>query len=91
MNKNQIVPIALSLWLTIVAVFMLLLQQFDLEIFFVLTLLGTLVIAELIKDQYIQPLYRRYLNYLIGVGIILFGVIVVQKVFEVLGLEFVFQ
>ena len=91
MNKNQIVPIALSLWLTIVAVFMLLLQQFDLEIFFVLTLIGIIVIAELIKDQYIQPVYRRYLNYLIGAGIIVFGAIVIQKVFQILGLEIVFQ
>jgi type IV secretory pathway TrbL component len=91
MNKNQIAPIALSLWLTIVAVFMLLLQQFDLEIFFVLTLISILVIAELLKDQYIQPVYRRYMNYLIGAGIIVFGAIVVQKVFEVLGLEIVFQ
>jgi hypothetical protein len=91
MNKNQIVPIALSVWLTIVAVFMLLLHQFDLEIFFVLMLIGILIIAELIKDQYIQPMYQRCLNYLIGAGIIVFGAIVVQKVFEVLGLEIVFQ
>jgi type IV secretory pathway TrbL component len=91
MKKTQIAPIVLSIWLTIVAAFMLLFQQFKFEIFFVLTLLSILVIAELIKDQYIKPVYQRYLNYLISAGIIIFGAIVVQKVLEILGLEIVFQ
>jgi hypothetical protein len=64
---------------------MLLLQRFDLEIFFALTLIGILVIAELIKQQYVQPAYLRYLNYLIGAGIVIFGIIVVQKVVEILA------
>jgi len=85
MNRKQVAPIALVIWLTIVAVFMLLLQRFDLEIFFVLTLIGILVIAELIKYQYAQPGYLRYLNYLIGAGIVIFGIIVVQKVMEILA------
>ena len=85
MNRKQIAAITLVLWLTIVIVFMLLLQRFDLEIFFVLMLIGILVIAELIKQQYVQPAYLRYLNYLIGAGIIIFGIIVVQKVVEILA------
>ena len=85
MNKKQAAPIALVIWLIIVAAFMLLLQRIDLEIFFVLTLIGILVIAELIKYQYVQPGYQRYLNYVIGAGIILFGAIVVQKVLEILA------
>ena len=85
MNRKQIAAITLVLWLTIVIVFMLLLQRFDLEIFFVLTLIGILVIAELVKQQYVQPGYLRYLNYLIGAGIIIFGIIVVQKVVEILA------
>jgi len=85
MNRKQIAAITLVLWLTIVIVFMLLLQRFDLEIFFVLMLIGILVIAELIKQQYVQPGYLRYLNYLIGAGIIIFGIIVVQKVVEILA------
>ena len=77
--------ITLILWLTIVSVFMLLLQRFDPDIVVVLTLIGILVIAELIKQQYVQPGYLRYLNYLIGAGIIIFGIIVVQKVVEILA------
>jgi len=85
MNKKQIAAIALMVWLTIVVSFMLLLQRFDLEIFFVLTLIGVLVIAELIRQQYVQPRYLRYLGYVIGAGIVIFGAIVVQKVMEILA------
>jgi hypothetical protein len=85
MNKKQIATIALTLWLTIVVVFMLLLQRFDLEIFFVLTLLGILVIAELIRQRYIQPKYLRYLGYIIGAGLVVFGTIIIQKVMEILA------
>jgi hypothetical protein len=85
MNKKQVAAIALTLWLSIVFIFMLLLQRFDLEIFFVLTLIGILVIAELIKQRYVQPGYLRYLGYLIGAGILLFCIIVIQKVMEILA------
>jgi hypothetical protein len=85
MNRKQIAAITLMVWLTTVVIFMLLLQRFDLEIFFVLTLIGILVIAELIKQQTIQPAYLRYLNYLIGAGIVVFGIIVVQKIVEILA------
>ena len=85
MIKKQIAAITLTLWLTIVFIFMLLLQRFDLEIFFVLTLIGILVIAELIKQRYVQPGYMRYLGYLIIAGIVLFGAMVVKKVMEILA------
>jgi len=85
MIKKQIAAITLTLWLTIVFIFMLLLQRFDLEIFFVLTLIGILVIAELIKQRYVQTGYMRYMGYLIGAGIVLFGVIVIRKVMEILA------
>ena len=85
MIKKQIAAITLTLWLTIVFIFMLLLQWFDLEIFFVLTLIGILVIAELIKQHYVQPGYMRYLGYLIIAGIVLFGAMVVKKVMEILA------
>jgi hypothetical protein len=63
---------------------MLLLQRFDLDIFFVLSLIGILVLAEFIKYQYVQPGYLHYMNYLIGAGIVIFGAIVVRKVMEIL-------
>ena len=63
---------------------MLLVQRVDLEIFFVLMLIGILVIAELMKYQYVQPGYLRYLGYFIGAGIVVFVIIIVTKFMEIL-------
>ncbi len=90
MRKEQIAIIALAVWLTLIAVFMLLAQSVDLEIFFVLSLIGFLIIVELIAPKYVQPGYLRYIRYLLAAAIVIFGVIVAQKVMEILGLEIVF-
>jgi len=90
MRKQQIAIIALAIWLTVIAVFMLLTQSVNLELFFILALIGFLVIVELIAPNYIQPGYMRYIRYILAAGIVLFVVIVVLKVLEILGLEIVF-
>jgi hypothetical protein len=84
MRKQQIAIIAFAVWLTLIAVFMLLAQSVNLEIFFVLSLIGFLIIVELIAPNYIQPGYMRYIRCILAAGIVLFGVIVVQKVMEIL-------
>jgi len=90
MIRKQLAAIILALWLTIVSVIMLFLERFDLVEFFVLGLIGVLVIVELIEPTYVQPGYLRYVKYLIAAGIIIFGMIVVQVAMETLGLVFVF-
>jgi hypothetical protein len=90
MRKEQIAIIALALWLTIVSVFMLLTQQVDLEIFFIVFLVAILVLVYLMEPNFVQPRYLRYLRYLIAAGIVIFGLIVAQKVMEILRLEIVF-
>jgi hypothetical protein len=90
MLRKQLAAIILALWLTIVFVIMLFLERFDLVEFFVLGLIGILVIVELIEPTYVQPGYLRYVKYLIAVGIVIFGMVVVQVAMETLGLVFVF-
>lgn len=85
MRKQEIAIIALALWFTIVSLFMLLSQTIDLQIFFVISLIGFLIIVELITTKYIQPGYLRYLRYLIAAAIVIFGVIVTQKVMDILA------
>jgi hypothetical protein len=85
MRKQEIAIIALALWFTIVSIFMLLSQTIDLQIFFVISLIGFLIIVELITTKYIQPGYLRYLRYLIAAAIVIFGVIVAQKVMDILA------
>ena len=84
-QKKQLAIIGFILWLLLVLFFMILAQTLNIEIFFVLWLLGLLVIVEFIGPSYVRPTYFRYLQYLITAGIIVFGAIVAQKVMEILN------
>jgi hypothetical protein len=90
MRKQHIAIIALAVWLALIAVFMILAQTFNIEIFFVLSLIGFLIIVELIAPKYIQPGYMQYIWYILVAGIVIFGVIVIQKILDILGYEIVF-
>jgi Ni,Fe-hydrogenase I cytochrome b subunit len=91
MRKEQIAVIALAAWLTVITVFMLVAQTFDIGIFFVLSIIGFLITQKLITPKYIQPGYTRYIRYILAAGIVIFGVIVALKVMEILGLEIGFS
>jgi len=84
-RKKYSAAAALSAWLVIVAVFMILNRTLDLEVFFVLSLIGLLVIAVLIDGAFSRPRYMRYLGYFIAAGVALFAYIVVQKILEILA------
>jgi hypothetical protein len=73
------------LWLVIVIFFMILAGRLDLEIFFVLWLIGILIIVELVDPAFCRPHYLLYLRYVIAVGVVIFGTIVAGKVLEILG------
>jgi hypothetical protein len=85
MKKKVLAAIIMFIWLVVISVFMLLAQKIDLEIFFVLWLIGILVIVELMDTRFSLPTYLRYIKYLVAAGIVLFGGIVVQKVLEILA------
>jgi hypothetical protein len=84
-QKKQLAIIGIILWLLLVLFFMILSQTLNIEIFFVLWLLGLLVIVEFIGPSFVRPSYIRYLQYLITAGIIVFGVIVAEKIMEILN------
>ena len=84
MIKEEIAIIALAVWLTVLAVLMVLTQSISLEIFFVLSLIGFLIITELITPKYIRPGYLRYIQDILVAGMAIFVVIVVQKVLVIL-------
>jgi hypothetical protein len=83
MQKKLLAVIALAAWLLIISIFMLLAYRIDLEIFFVLWLIGLLVIVELMDTRFSLPPYMRYLKYVVVLGILLFGGIVAGKVLEI--------
>ncbi len=85
MKKKVLAAITLAIWLVIISVFSLLAYRVDLEIFFVLWLIGLLVIVELLDTRFSRPSYLRYIKYLAAAGIVAFGAIVTQKVLEILA------
>jgi hypothetical protein len=84
-RKKQIATIALGLWLMIIAIFMVRVRLFDLEILFVVGFIGFLVIVELLEPRYLQPGTLQYKNYLMAVGIVIFIGIVTQIIKDLLG------
>ncbi|NLA38553.1 MAG: hypothetical protein GX882_04040 [Methanomicrobiales archaeon] len=83
--KKYYATAVLAAWLILVAFFMVLNRTLDLEVFFVLSLIGLLVIAVLIDGAFSRPRYMRYLSYLIVAGVALFAYIVIQKILEILA------
>ena len=88
MRKKQIAAFSLALWLCIIAYFMLFGERFDLGLFFVLGFIGFLMIVELLEPRYVKPAYLRYIRFLTIAGIIISGLVVTQKLMEILGLYF---
>jgi hypothetical protein len=84
-RKKHLAAGGVILWLCIITFFMILSSHLDLEIFFVLWLIGILIAVELIDPAFARPSYLRYLRYAIATGVILFGAIVANKVLEILN------
>lgn len=78
--------IVLVIWSVVITAFMLLNRTLDLEVFFVLLLIGLLVVVELIDPVSVQPRSMRRLKYIVAVGVIIFGSIVARRVMEILGI-----
>ncbi|PKL59801.1 MAG: hypothetical protein CVV33_05970 [Methanomicrobiales archaeon HGW-Methanomicrobiales-4] len=86
MTKKQIAIVTICSWLFIITAFMLAAQRFDLEIFFVLWLIGILIVVELTETRYFQTPHLKKIKYIIAIGILIFGFIVVEKVLVILQL-----
>jgi hypothetical protein len=84
-RSKYLAAVAITIWMVIVIFFMILAESPDLEILFVLTLIGMLVIAELADPVHTRPVFLSRFRYIIAAGVILFGAIVTQKVLEILG------
>ena len=54
------------------------------ELFFVVSLIGFLIVVELTAPFTVTPIWRRRLKWFIGLGLIIFGYIVVRRILEIL-------
>lgn len=64
-----------------------LLGSFSYELFFVLSLIGLLIVTELTAPFAVTPDWRRRLRWLIALGLVGFAVVVVRRILEILPPE----
>jgi len=65
----------------------LILSQFEvlsLELFFILSLIGFAAIVDLTAPFSVMPVWRKRLKRIIGVGLIIFGYIVIRRILAIL-------
>ncbi len=84
-RARETIVVVLVLWGLVVAAFMLLNRALDLEVFFVLALIGLLVLVELADTATVQPGPVRRVKYVVAAGVLVFGWIVANKVLEILA------
>lgn len=71
-------------WMTGAILVLSLVGALSLELFFVLSLIGFLIVVELTSPFAVTPAWRRRLKWLIGGGLLIFGYIVVRRILAIL-------
>ncbi|WP_246988324.1 hypothetical protein [Halorientalis marina] len=71
-------------WMLAAVLVLSLLSSLTLELFFVVSLIGFLVIVELTAPFNITPAWRRRLKWLIAIGLVVFGAIVIRRILAIL-------
>ena len=71
-------------WLLATLVALVLVDALELELFFVVSLIGLLIITELTMPVNIRPQWQRRLRWLIVGGVAVFGYIILRRVLEIL-------
>lgn len=84
-EKKQAMLMLLAAWVVVIIVFMSLSYVVDLEILFVLWLIGLLVIVELADSMNIRPQYMKSVKIVVAIGVFVFATIVALKVMEILA------
>ena len=85
LNKRLLIITFLSLWLIIIIFFMLLGLTINLEVFFVLWLIGLLILVEMADNHFVRPGFIKGLMVLAGIGTMIFGLIVIHKIWVILS------
>ena len=76
----------LSAWMFVVLTLMTLTHAFDITLFFILMLIGFLVLVELMSPYHVSPRWLRRLSWVVAAGVIVFMLIVAKRAMEILGM-----
>lgn len=82
---------AQTAWMLGTVIALALLGSLSYELFFVVSLIGFLVVVELTAPFNVTPRWRARLKWLIAAGLAVFGYIVVRRILEILPPEVVEQ
>ncbi|GAB3411351.1 hypothetical protein GCM10027435_02860 [Haloparvum alkalitolerans] len=82
--KRQRFVTGVTAWLVGAILLLSLLGSMELELFFVMSLIGLLVVVELTAPFNVTPRWRRRLLPLIAVGLLGFGIIVIRRILAIL-------
>lgn len=75
---------AQSAWMLAALLALTLLGALSLELFFVVSLIGFLVVTQLTAPFNVTPRWRARLKWIILAGLLVFGYIVVKRILEIL-------
>jgi hypothetical protein len=76
--------VAFLAWMVATLFCLVLLSAFSYELFFVVSLIGLLVVTSLTMPFRVTPAWHRRLRWVILVGLIGFGYVVVKRILEIL-------
>lgn len=71
-------------WMLGAALVLVLLESLTYELMFVVSLIGFLIVTELTAPFAVTPTWRKRLKWLIGLGLIVFGYIVIRRILAIL-------
>lgn len=71
-------------WMLSALVVLATLDALTYELYFVVSLIGFLVVTELTAPFSITPRWRARLKWLIGIGLVVFGYVVVRRILAIL-------
>ena len=71
-------------WMLAAVLGLVLVDSLTLELFFVVSFVGFLVVLELTSPINVTPRWRRRLYLLVGLGLVVFAYLVVRRVLEIL-------
>ena len=83
-RRRQQFVVGQTAWMLAALIGLVLLDSLSGELFFVLSLIGFLVVTELTAPFNVTPRWRRRLVWLIAVGLAVFGYIVIKRILEIL-------
>ena len=84
--KSQKMVYIFGGWILGVLTLLAMFNSISYEYFFVLCLIGFLIIVELSGPFTVRPAWRSRVNIVIAIGVIIFSLIVIKKVLDILNI-----